>query len=57
MNKDASMKESPQDVIALYHQIEWLKYENKQKDVITVMKMIVKCIYYIVLIFAVVHKE
>ena len=38
VNKDAYMKESSKDVITLYQQIEQLKYENKQKDVIIVIK-------------------
>ena len=57
VNEAPYMKESSQERISLYQQIKWLKYENKQKDVIIVMKMIIKCIDYIVLIFAVIHKE
>ena len=57
VNKDPHMKESSHDIITLYQKIERLKYENKQKDVIKVIKMVIKCICYIVLIFAVFHKE
>ena len=38
VSKDTYMKESSQDVITLYQQIEQLKYENEQKDAIIVMK-------------------
>ena len=38
VNKDAYIKESPQECITLYQQIEQLKYENEQKDAIIVIK-------------------
>ena len=40
VTKDACMKEPQQDLITLYQQNEWLKYKNKQKDVI---KIIIVC--------------
>ena len=34
VSKDAYMKESPQEFITLYQQVEQLNIENQQKDVI-----------------------
>ena len=38
VSKDASVKETPQECITLYQQVEKLKYENRQKDAIIVIK-------------------